>query len=134
MTMVYSIVQSKMLLTKSLKSVVQSLRISKNVPCPYRTNFQRQYCSEKFKIVENESASVFTIRKTLKSAGVESTEGISFIKTLCPVCDFTEGRTDCSIFINKVTGNPTTKVSIRFPTFTFFVFKRKHCMSIVSAS
>lgn len=107
--MVYSIGQSIMLLTKSLKSVAQSVRcnnnmISKNVPCPYRTNFQRQYCSEKFKIVENESVSVLTIRRTLKTAGVESTEGFSFIKTLCPVCDVADSKTDCSIFINKVTG------------------------------
>ncbi len=97
-----------MLLTRSLKSVAQNLRcnnntISKHLPYPLRTNIQRQYCSEKFKIVD-ESASVLTIRKTLKTSGVESTEGFSFIKTLCPVCDFADSKTNASIYINKVSG------------------------------
>lgn len=98
-----------MLFTKSLKLVSQSLRcnnnvISKNVTSPFRTIFQRQYSDEKFKIVD-ESASVLTIRRNLKTAGVEATEGFSFIQTLCPVCDFADSKETASIYINKVSGN-----------------------------
>ncbi|KAG4072609.1 hypothetical protein HA402_004698 [Bradysia odoriphaga] len=100
-----------MLLANSLKYIVQNLRlnnnkISNNVPCPLWANqlVQRQYCSEKFKIID-ESTSVLTIRRSLKTAGVEATEGCSFIKTLCPVCDFPDGKTASSIYINKVSGN-----------------------------
>lgn len=108
--MVYFIGASKMLQSKSLKTFAHSLGcsnnvISKNMPFSLlRTNLHRQYCSEKFKIVD-ESASVLTIRKTLKTAGVESTEGFSFIKTLCPVCDFGDKKPVSSIYINKVSGN-----------------------------
>lgn len=120
--MVYSIGKSKMLLTQSLKSIAQRLRcnnnvIIKNVPCPLRSNFHRQYCSEKFKIVD-ESTPVLTIRRNLKTAGVESTEGFSFIKTLCPACDFADSKTISSIYINKVSGMTTMcTVSIQMVNF-----------------
>lgn len=127
-----------MLLTQSLKSIAQSLRcnnnvIMKNVPCPLRTNFHRQYCSEKFKIVD-ESASVLTIRRNLKTAGVESTEGFSFIKTLCPACDFADSKTISSIYINKVSGKCAQfqlKLSISNIS---ALLRRKRSVSIVSTS
>lgn len=99
-----------MLLRTSLKSFAQYLGYqntdfkSKTAAVVFRTNFQRQYCSEKFKLVENESTSVITIKRTLKSAGIESTEGSSFIKTSCPICDFADSKAASSIYINKVSG------------------------------
>lgn len=79
--------------------------INKTVQCGYWKNVQRQYCNEKYKTVESESASVITMKKTLKLAGVESTDGISFIKTICPICDLGQGRTTASsIYINKTSG------------------------------
>lgn len=99
-----------MLLANSLKYVVQNLRFNNNkfnknvVPYPLRANVaQRSYCSEKFKIID-ESTPVLTVRRSLKTAGVEATEGCSFIKTQCPVCDFADGTTPNSIYINKVSG------------------------------
>lgn len=129
-----------MFLTKSLKSVAQHIRcnnniINKHVPCSLRTNqFQRQYCNEKFKIVD-ETTSLLTIRKTLKIAGVESTDGYSFIKTICPVCDFADGKFASSIYINKVSGK--WKFRIWFSLYNFFDFgnyHRQRCMSILSTS
>lgn len=112
-----------MLLKSSLKSFVQNFGyrnrsnnsvINKNVPCAFRTNSQRKYCSEKFKLVENESTSVLTIKRTLKSAGVESTEGYSFIKTSCPICDFADSKATSSIYINKVSGTNILMKSRKF--------------------
>lgn len=77
--------------------------------CVFRTNSRRQYCSEKFKIVDNESVSVLTIKKTLKSAGVELTEGFSFIKTSCPICDLPDSNVGSSIYINKISGTISHK-------------------------
>lgn len=130
-----------MLLTKSLKSIAQNLRynnniINKNVPCPLRANFQRQYCSEKFKIVDTECTSVLTIRKTLKAAGVESKEGFSFIKTLCPVCDFPDSEKTSSIYINKVSGTIIHEIilqaMIKSSIFNFTYQKETLCVHHVN--
>ncbi|KAJ6646856.1 Mitochondrial DNA helicase [Pseudolycoriella hygida] len=98
-----------MYLAKSLNALTQCLRsnnnnVMKNVPCLFQKNAQRQYCNEKFKIIDNEPTSVLTIRKVLKASGGESTEGFSFIKTSCPACHFADSKSASSIYINKVAG------------------------------
>ncbi|XP_055624611.1 mitochondrial DNA helicase [Toxorhynchites rutilus septentrionalis] len=57
--------------------------------------------------------SLFNVRKTIKLSSLESSDGFTCIRTVCPVCHTTPGQTeDCdsnreTIYINKTTSNFT---------------------------
>lgn len=62
------------------------------------------YSSFKDETPEQPGASLLQIRRTLKLANTEFYDGVTNLRTACPVCDRLEGKKCEDIFINKTTG------------------------------
>lgn len=63
------------------------------------------YSSFKDETPEQPGASLLHIKRALKLANTEFQDGVTNLRTTCPVCDCQEGKKPEDIFINKTTGN-----------------------------
>lgn len=87
----------------------QPVNNARNFNCIERT-ITKNFCTDNFKLLEENPISLYNIKKIIKGTGKESHEGPTCLKTECPVCEMNQqspnkdGEEKLAVFINKTTG------------------------------
>ena len=92
----------------SKKSLKILQKISFNQNCEI-LNTTRNYSSFRDDTPQpTATSSLVNLRRTLKLSNTEFKDGITNLRTKCPVCDFPSAEDAKDIYINKTTGNNST--------------------------
>lgn len=94
---------AKKLTIGSKKSLNILKKFSFNQTCEISTS-NSNYNNFKDETPDQPGASLLHIRRSLKLANTEFQDGVTNLRTSCPVCDRLEGKKVEDIFINKTTG------------------------------